>query len=234
MLARGSTLVGAWLLAGAAVAAPADFDPCLPEPAIPVEDMDEFDPVLGPSLEVCDPLEPVNRVSFEMNRGIDRAVIAPIARTYGFVLPGSVRGGVRRVLANLALPAVAANYLLQIRPLAASRTLGRLVVNTTVGVLGIFDPASRIGWGPDPTGFGETLATYHVPSGPYLVLPVLGPSRPRDAAGRVTDLLLRPDTWFFGMGPALAVASGSAITEREANDSSIRQLEALVEGAQDG
>jgi phospholipid-binding lipoprotein MlaA len=190
------------------------------------EEDGQADLLLPPVAEFDDPLERVNRVSFGLNRGIERVVVRPLTSAYGFVLPGPVRRGLRRALANLALPAVAANEILQLRPHHGGVTLSRLVVNTTVGLLGLFDPATRIGLASESTGFGDTLAFYRVPSGPYMVLPLLGPSRPRDAVGRVTDLFLRPDTYLLGPTGTVAVASGGAISERDAHGEAIRSLEA--------
>ena len=134
---------------------------------------------------VDDPLESVNREIFAFNHSLDKHAAMPAASYYKSAVPGTMREGVHNFLSNLSLPITFANDVLQGEFTLAGYAVCRLGVNTTVGILGVMDPAS--GWGcPDnDEDFGQTLAVYGVPGGPYLVLPLLGPSLPRDAAGKI-------------------------------------------------
>ena len=151
-----------------------------------------------PENDVEDPLESFNRPVFGLNRGMDRFLIDPISRAYSFAVPGIARRAIRRVFVNLNSPAVLVNDLLQLAPRRAGVIGARFVINTTVGLVGLWDAAERVGLQSHQNDFGITLAKYGVGSGPYLVLPVLGPTTARDAFGELVDLLLLPQTWFFG------------------------------------
>lgn len=142
--------------------------------------------------EINDPLEPMNRAVFAFNDGLDQAVIKPVAEGYREVVPRFGRDRVRDFLGFLEAPIVFANDLLQGSPDRAGVTLGRFVLNGTFGVLGIMDVASALGLPEHEEDFGQTLAVWGIGEGPYLVLPVLGPSNPRDALGRVVDGVASP------------------------------------------
>ena len=145
--------------------------------------------------ETNDPLEPTNRVVYRVNNALDTAVIRPAAQAYRFVLPQPVRNSVHNVLVNLGTPVVLSNDILQTNPRRAGDTAMRFVINTTVGVVGLFDVASKWGYPAHDAAFGTTLALWGVPEGPFLYLPVVGPSGPRDAAGFGVDVALDPFTW---------------------------------------
>jgi phospholipid-binding lipoprotein MlaA len=147
-----------------------------------------------------DPLEPTNRVFYAVNNGIDTVILRPAALAYRYAVPEPVRNGVHNVLANIGLPIQLANDIMQAKPRRAGDTTMRLLINTTVGVLGIFDVASKWGYKDHDADFGMTLASWGVPEGPFLFLPILGPSDPRDAAGFGVDIALDPFTW-IGTGP---------------------------------
>jgi phospholipid-binding lipoprotein MlaA len=147
-----------------------------------------------------DPLEPTNRVFYAINNGIDTVILRPAALAYRYVVPEPVRTGVHNVLANIGLPVQLANDALEGKPRRAGDTTMRLLINTTVGVFGIFDVATKWGYPDHDADFGMTLANWGVPEGPFLFLPVLGPSDPRDAAGFGVDIALDPFTW-IGTGP---------------------------------
>jgi phospholipid-binding lipoprotein MlaA len=147
-----------------------------------------------------DPLEPTNRVFYAVNNGIDTVILKPAAQAYRYVVPGAVREGLHNVLANMGSPVQLANDILEGKPRRAGDTTMRLVINTTAGVLGFFDVASKWGYPDHDADFGMTLASWGVPEGPFLFLPVLGPTDPRDAAGFGADILLDPFTW-VGTGP---------------------------------
>lgn len=147
------------------------------------------------SLEANDPFEPLNRAVFDFNIAADRAVIAPVTYAYRGAVPRTGRRGVRNVLRNLNEPVVLANLLLQGRPGDAFATASRFGLNTIVGVGGLFDVASEANIPRRETDFGLTLGHWGVDSGPYMVLPLLGPSSVRDTAGRFVDRYPHPAYW---------------------------------------
>jgi phospholipid-binding lipoprotein MlaA len=145
-------------------------------------------------VETNDPLEPFNRAVFQFNEALDALLLTPLAILYRDVLPPVVQERTHNVLVNLSEPVVAANSLLQGKPRQAGATFARFAFNTTAGVGGLFDVADGMGLPSAQADFGQTLALWGTPSGPYLVLPVLGPSNPRDAVGRGVDSVIL-DPW---------------------------------------
>lgn len=141
----------------------------------------------GDIVQVNDPLENVNRFFFDLNQRFDRNAGRPAATAYKDTVPQSVRGGLHNVLDNLGGPVTVANDLLQVRLKDAGIAAGRFLVNTTVGVVGIFDVATDWGLPGRNRDFGETMGTYGVPPGPYLVLPLRGSTDVRDFAGNYID-----------------------------------------------
>ncbi|MBP6985891.1 MAG: VacJ family lipoprotein [Alphaproteobacteria bacterium] len=144
--------------------------------------------------EISDPLEGYNRAMYEVNWALDRVFIRPVAEGYGFV-PGPVRKSVRNFIANLRSPLTFVNNVLQLEPVAAGQTLARTLVNTTIGVGGLFDVATELEMEYHYEGFADTLAFLGVPSGPYIILPILGPSTPRDMLGMGGDVYGNPVNW---------------------------------------
>ncbi len=142
--------------------------------------------------QVSDPLEGMNRVFFDLNQRLDRDAGKPVATAYKQDVPQRVRGSLHNVLDNLGGPVNVANDLLEAQFENAGVAAGRFLVNTTVGVAGIFDVAT--GWGlPERNrDFGETMGTYGVPPGPYLVLPLRGSTDVRDFAGNYLDGFVTP------------------------------------------
>jgi phospholipid-binding lipoprotein MlaA len=134
-----------------------------------------------------DPYEDGNRAVFRFNNALYHHALIPVAKAYRTVLPPPVRQSVHDFLQNLNEPDIFANDMLQGRPDLAVNTLGRVVVNTTIGIGGMFDVASLMGIPYHTNDFGITLATWGVYSGPYLVVPVLGPSNPRELVGQAAD-----------------------------------------------
>ncbi len=130
--------------------------------------------------EIYDPWEPLNRKTFAFNRWADQWFAKPLAKAYRAVLPDGVERVISRMLANFEEPANIGNHLLQVNPIAASSSLLRLAINSTVGLLGMIDVASAVGLPSRKTDLGLTLAAWGVGSGPYLVAPLLGPSNLRD------------------------------------------------------
>ena len=134
-----------------------------------------------------DPWEPLNRKVFWFNDHLDMYVIEPAAKGWNFVLPKRVQTSVSNFFANLRFPIDTVNNLLQGKVQHAATDVGRFVVNTTVGAAGFFDPATSLGLPPHVEDFGQTLGVWGVRPGPYLVLPILGPSTLRDGAGILVD-----------------------------------------------
>jgi phospholipid-binding lipoprotein MlaA len=172
-----------------------------------------------------DPLEPVNRAVFEFNLFMDSLLLEPLARIYRGVTPQFFRDAVNNFLDNLNTPVVLANDILQGAPYRAEQTLGRFMLNTIMGVGGLVDVGGMLGM-PERHNedFGQTLAVYGVGEGPYLVLPLLGPSNPRDAVGFVVDFAFDPMTYVAPRDIALARFGTDLLTFREQNIEAIDEL----------
>lgn len=143
---------------------------------------------------VSDPFEGFNRRMFAFNEGADRYVIGPAAQAYKTVTPSLFREGFGNFSANLGEPVVFLNDVLQGKPARAGTSAGRFLINSTIGIVGVFDVASEFGLKRHSEDFGQTLAVWGVDSGPYLVLPLLGPSTVRDLGASV-DRFADPLTW---------------------------------------
>ncbi|MFN8640342.1 MAG: VacJ family lipoprotein [Candidatus Binatia bacterium] len=139
-----------------------------------------------------DPMEGSNRKALWVDQQLDRWLIDPLVRTYQFIVPPPARRAVRRFSLNINSVSILINDLLQREWGDASVTTQRLVINSTVGIGGLFDPAAAIGMERHHSDFGQTLALVGVDSGPYLVLPLFGPSNMRDAGGTVVDFFMQP------------------------------------------
>jgi phospholipid-binding lipoprotein MlaA len=139
-----------------------------------------------------DPYERFNRSMYRFNDALDRGVARPVARGYVKVTPAPVRTGVSNFFRNLASPTVIVNQLLQLKPKAFFTDTARLVINSTIGIGGLFDPASQMGLTAGDEDFGQTLGRWGVNSGPYIVLPVFGPATARDTVGLVADQFTDP------------------------------------------
>jgi len=134
-----------------------------------------------------DPLERWNRGVYRINDAIDRGVLKPVATRYRRHVPQVIRTGVSNVLTNLAYPTTIVNDLLQLKLKDTVSDLGRFALNSTLGLGGLLDPASRVGLARNDEDFGQTLGRWGVPPGPYLMLPLLGPSTLRDAPAFAVD-----------------------------------------------
>ena len=139
-----------------------------------------------------DPLEPMNRFFFDFNQRLDRHAALPAATFYTETFPKPLRSGLHNLLANLGGPVSVANDILEIRFQNAANAAARFVVNSTVGIGGIFDVATDWGLPEHARDFGETMGGYGVPQGPYLVLPLRGPTAVRDLAGNYIDGFFTP------------------------------------------
>lgn len=147
--------------------------------------------------EIYDPWEPMNRAVFSFNEGVDYVLLDPITEVYRFVVPDVFRLAISNFLTNLKSPVYLANELLQGDLAGAELVTKRFVFNTFTGFGGIVDTASWEGMTYEPEDFGQTLATWGVGSGPYLVLPLLGPSNIRDGVGLVGDMVMDPVNWYL-------------------------------------
>jgi phospholipid-binding lipoprotein MlaA len=140
-----------------------------------------------------DPLESYNRFMFKVNDGLDTAVVAPVARGYQKVVPQMVRNGVSNFFGNFGDMWSVFNHLLQGKGTDAAEMTIRVATNSVFGIGGLFDVASELGIERRSEDFGQTLGRWGLPAGPYLVLPALGPSSLRDAAGRPLDMAWSPN-----------------------------------------
>jgi len=157
---------------------------------------------------VNDPAEPTNRAVFAVNRGLDSAILKPLATVYRDVLPKFFQDRMNDLLDNLRSPVIFVNDLLQGEIDRAIATLARFVVNSTFGLAGLNDIATDIGMEGHDEDFGQTLAVWGVPDGPYVMLPLFGPSNPRDTVGLVVDFLVDPfNLWAGNTGRDYAILS---------------------------
>ncbi len=164
---------------------------------------------------IWDPFEPVNRGIFQLNETLDAWFMEPLATGWDFVLPMRVQLCIANFFTHLALPVRFANDVLQLKLLKAFDDTGRFVLNTLVGVGGLFDPASSLAGIPKhDEDFGQTLGRWGVPPGPYLVLPLLGPSNPRDGIGLAVDSLGAIQTFFLSFPILASAAAVNAINDR--------------------
>lgn len=146
----------------------------------------------GLSSGFYDPVEPANRAIHDFNKGVDKYSLRPISRAYAAVTPDPVENMIENAGDNLSAPADAINHFLQGNFKESVTMLGRFGANSTIGLLGLFDPATSFGWVEKETDFGETLGKWGVGEGAYLELPLLGPSSVRNAAGRIVDVFIDP------------------------------------------
>lgn len=153
----------------------------------PYLDQREFERSTLGALQVYDPWESWNRRVYHFNYRFDEWVFLPVVEGYRYVTPGFVRSGVSNFFANLGDVPNLLNSLLQFKGKRSLQTSARLLFNTTLGVAGLWDPASRMGLPKQKEDFGQTLGVYGVPAGPYLMLPLLGPANLRDTGGLVVD-----------------------------------------------
>jgi phospholipid-binding lipoprotein MlaA len=145
------------------------------------------------ALAANDPYEPFNREALKRNAKIDTYIVIPTVEAYFSLVPEDGRRGVHNFLGNLALPTIFLNDMMQGEVSRAGKSMWRLTVNSTVGLGGFLDPASKMGIPGHGEDFGQTLAVWGVGEGPYLILPLLGPSNPRGAGGGCGDRSHQPD-----------------------------------------
>jgi phospholipid-binding lipoprotein MlaA len=197
-------------------------------------DVEVYDPLFDEDFEDTaiglddDPFERANRGVFAFNDQVDRWLLDPITQGYQWLVPAPARRGVNNVFDNLNSPVIFANQVLQVRPLPAAKTLGRFAVNTSLGLAGLFDFAGEVmGLPPIEADFGQTLYRYGCPRGPYLVVPIFGPSTARDAVGTVIDQGLDPLTYIIGplnLQWQLLLGGGQGLAIRDANADALDAL----------
>jgi len=156
----------------------------------------------------------MNRGTFRFNEGADRWVIEPIAKGIDFVVPDPVERSIRKFFENSMIPVHLGNALLQCKPVSAATEIARFVINTTIGIAGFFDPATQFGLEAHHEDFGQTLGYWGVPTGPYLVLPLLGPSNPRDTFGLLADSASLVYPWFVPIYVSSAIGVGRQLNLR--------------------
>lgn len=182
---RSAMLAATLIAAGLAFGAPAAMAQTSEAPLVDA-------PAADVGAPVHDPLEGFNRGSFAVSMGVDRAVLRPITHGYMAVTPSPVRRRVSAVVYNLGEPSTTLNDILQGKPKRAGRSTARFLINSTVGVLGIWDVATGMGLKAHDADFGQTFGLYGVKPGPYLYIPVIGPSSFRESVGRVLDFVTDP------------------------------------------
>ena len=188
-------------------------------PMVQTAGMDDFN----------DPLEETNRAIFGFNQAVDHAVLIPAAKTYRAVLPPPMQQSVHDFLQNLNNPVIFANDVLQGQLNLAGQTLARTAINTTVGVGGMFDVAKTMGIPHHSNDMGITLATWGFAEGPYVMVPVLGPSNPRDIVGSIADGFADPGDYVAGQHhlyyAILARRVTSGIDVRSRNIENLAEIE---------
>ncbi|MEZ4334663.1 MAG: VacJ family lipoprotein [Myxococcota bacterium] len=185
-----------------------------------------------------DPAESTNRGVFAFNRQVDRWILDPVTEAYQWAVPKPARNAISRFFLNLGSTKTLVNDCLQLEWKDAGITATRLVVNTTVGLAGLFDVAEMLGMPGHESDFGQTLALAGTPSGPYLILPVLGPSDLRDGFGVLIDGFFQPTYYILGpmnvtLGPVIMQSPGailiyggsSGLTLRDRNFAKLKDLE---------
>lgn len=174
-----------------------------------------------------DPLEPLNRTVHGLNKGLDTVVVRPASNAYGAVVPAPIRQGISNVADTLSVPSIVVNDLLQGDPISAANNTLRFALNLTLGLGGTMDVASIAGMPKTKNDFGKTLATWGLSEGPYLELPLEGPSNLRDAVGFGVDLALDPvGNWLNNdeAKAALAVEGLSRLDDRYRYSNTVDQI----------
>ncbi|BAN47023.1 VacJ family lipoprotein [Metapseudomonas resinovorans] len=165
-------------------------------------DQREFERATLDALNVFDPFESWNRRVYHFNYRFDEWVFLPVVRGYTFVTPRVVRSGVSNFFSNLGDVPNLLNSILQLRGQRSMQITARLMFNTTIGLAGLWDPATRMGLPKQNEDFGQTLGHYGVSEGPFLMLPVLGPSNLRDTSGLVVDFVAEDQINFLNVAEA--------------------------------
>ena len=180
---------------------------------LPDETFDPFAKAGEGADEEYDPWEPVNSTIFEFNRQVDRFVLKPVAKGYDFILPDVVQVGISNIFYNLRFAPRFLNNVFQGKLKGAGIEVGRFLINSTIGVAGFFDLATKIDLVTPEEDFGQTLGFYGVKPGPYLVLPFLQPFTVRDFTGFIGDIALNPINWL--VAPIIEVDDIPSVIEHK-------------------
>ena len=177
--------------------------------------------------EIYDPIEPFNRAIFSFNNAADKLILEPVAKGYK-KLPSPLQSGINNFLSNLRMPLIFVNQLLQGQGKNASESAGRFLVNSTIGVFGLVDVADKIGLEEKEEDFGQTLATWDVGDGFYVVLPLFGPSNLRDTAGMVLTYTTDPiNAYAVSEGEAWVIPLRTAVNAVDQRSKIIDEVNAL-------
>ena len=217
----------AWAEAGAENSAPAG-DLSSREADENFDDAFELELDRSSDMQRLDPFENTNRKMFAFNEGVIDYVFDPIMTGYRFVVPAPARRGLRHAFENLDSPRILVNDLLQLRFKDAGETFGRFVLNTAFGFGGIFDVGEAAGWERHDADFGQTLGMMGVGSGPFLMVPVFGPTTVRDGFGSIVDLAFQPLAYILGPAEIMLqiyIRSGNGLTAIDANRDKLQALE---------
>ena len=178
-------------------------------------------PALANETQTQDPWEGFNRGVFNFNESLNRAILKPVAQGYRFIMPDVAEQGVSNFFDNLRDVVTFFNNVLQLKPVEATQDLSRVLINTTIGIGGLFDVASAMDIPKNDEDFGQTLGAWGVDSGPYLVLPLFGPSTVRDGVGIIPDMYLDPlnqvesDELRYGLKALKVVDKRASLLDRE-------------------
>ena len=190
------------------------------------EDEDDWLFAAGPDPAERDAVESPNRVFFGFNEAFYEYLADPIARGFAWLVPEPGRRALHRFFENLESPALLISDTLQLAPLDATKTTARFAINSTVGLLGFFDPAEAMGIEIHHTDFGETLAVWGTPTGSYVVIPLLGPSTARDTFGQIVDAALHPAVWFFSPVQQVVFRTSGGLSEYDVERERLEALRA--------
>mgnify|MGYP001261503051 CR=1 FL=1 len=195
-------------------------------------DSDDFETTIFED-EIYDPLEGINRAVFGFNNVADKIILEPAAKGYK-KLPTPIQSGIGNFIKNLKLPLVAVNQLLQGQGKNAVESTGRFFINSTIGIFGLIDVADNIGLEQKEEDFGQTLATYGVGDGFYIVLPLFGPSNLRDTAGMVMTMMTDPvNAYATNQGEAWAIPVRTAANAVDQRSKIIDEVNALRDNSVD-
>ena len=195
-------------------------------------DSDDFETTIFED-EIYDPLEGINRAVFGFNNVADKIILEPAAKGYK-KLPTPIQSGIGNFIKNLKLPLVAVNQLLQGQGKNAVESTGRFFINSTIGIFGLIDVADKVGLEQKEEDFGQTLATYGVGDGFYIVLPLFGPSNLRDTAGMVMTMMTDPvNAYATNQGEAWAIPVRTAANAVDQRSKIIDEVNALRDNSVD-
>ncbi len=240
-----AALVGAMMLGASPIAfaqsapppAPPAAESAAPPPAAsPAPSPPAAAPATAPAAaahRVTDPWEHLNRLNYAIESALDKHLIIPLTRIYKAITPGPIGRGIHNALVNLSEPTVFINDVLQLRFRKAGVAAGRFATNSTIGVLGLIDVASKLGLPHHNNEFGVTLGHYGVYAGPYMYLPLGGPTTLRDLVGTGVDLLMDPFHWIGFAGQAEASGARLAVGGLDAREAVEGQLDTLLSDATD-